>query len=71
MVKINTEAFDKVSQGANLNHDTQSATQEVRKNTPVYNIPLDWINAIKKNNVAVSSYVKQALFEKLKRDGMI
>ncbi len=70
MVKINSDAFKKVSQTANLNHETNDS-ESVRKNTSVYDIPLLWINAIKKNKISVSSYIKQALFEKLRRDGML
>lgn len=37
----------------------------------VYDIPKAWIKAIKKNRMTASSYLKQALREKLQRDGML
>jgi hypothetical protein len=72
MVKINTDAFKEVSQTASLNHDnTKFEVEEVRKNTSVYDIPIVWINAMKKHKFNVSSYIKQALFEKLRNDGLL
>lgn len=68
MAKINTEAFNQISENANLTQSNQKINLEVRRNTSVYDIPLVWIDAIKKNNVSVSSYIKQAIIEKLTRD---
>ena len=69
-MKINQAAFEQLSESANLSHVKNEDTS-VRRNTSVYDIPMSWINAIKKNNVSVSSFIKQAIFEKLKRDGSI
>jgi hypothetical protein len=73
MVKINTEAFEQVSKNANLSHESNDVTTatEVVKNTPVYNIPRTWIDQLKKNKMSVSGYLKQALYEKMKRDEML
>jgi hypothetical protein len=70
MAKINTEAFEQVSQNANLSHE-KIDVEDVVKNTPVYNIPRAWINELKKNKMSVSGYLKQALYEKMKRDEML
>ena len=71
MAKINTEAFNRVSENANLSQTNKKANDEVRRNTSVYDIPMIWIDAIKKNNVSVSSYIKQAIIEKLTRDSAL
>lgn len=71
MAKINIDAFNKVSENANLSQSEKDTNIEVRRNTSVYDIPMVWIKAIKKNNVSVSSYIKQAIIEKLTRDGML
>ncbi len=69
MAKINTTAFEEVSQGANLSHD--ALNDEVVKQTIVYNIPKNWVDGIKKNKMTVSGYLKQALYEKLMRDKIL
>ena len=44
---------------------------EIVKNTSCYNIPKSWLLAIKNHKFTTSNYIKQALFEKLTRDGLI
>jgi hypothetical protein len=69
-IKIDQDAFDKISGSANLKNKQDDNSETVR-NTSVYEIPRAWIDAIKNNKISVSSYIKQAMFEKLKRDGMV
>ena len=69
-IKIDQDAFDKIRGNANLQNKQEDNSDTVR-NTSVYEIPRAWIDAVKKNKIGVSSYIKQAMFEKLKRDGMI
>jgi len=48
------------------------AKEGCQRQTIVYDIPKEWINAIKnKAHATVGGYMKAALFEKLKRDGYI
>lgn len=70
MVKINKNAFDKLQETSNNIHNTEGETEYVRM-TSCYNIPKSWIQAIKKNKLTTSNYIKQALLEKLTRDGLI
>lgn len=52
--------------------DTKPAddTQELQKQTIVYDIPKEWLRLIKSGAAATNSgYIKQALREKLVRDG--
>ncbi len=37
----------------------------------VYDVPKEWIKAIKKRSLKSSQYFKQAVLEKLERDGML
>ena len=37
----------------------------------VYDVPKHWLNQLKKNKLKASQYFKQAVMEKLQRDGMI
>lgn len=37
----------------------------------VYSVPHEWIEAINKNSMAVSKFARNAMEEKLKRDGLI
>lgn len=71
MAKINTDAFNQLSKSAGLSHEASNNETATRKNTSIYDIPLTWIEIIKKEPISLSSYVKVALQEKLKRDGLI
>ncbi len=41
------------------------------KNITVYSVPSEWIEILKQNHLKLSSFAKQAMFEKMKRDGLI
>jgi hypothetical protein len=71
MAKINTNAFNQLSKSAGLSHEPITGETATRKNTSIYDIPTAWIDIIKKEPISLSSYVKVALQEKLKRDGLI
>ena len=73
MAQIDEEAAQKATGGAALKDgDTKpaEATQEIQKQTIVYDIPKEWLRLIKSGAAATNSgYIKQALREKLVRDG--
>lgn len=70
MAKINENIFNAVSDKAALK-EVVTDENEVQRYVMVYDIPKAWIRAIKKNRMTASSYLKQALREKLQRDGML
>jgi hypothetical protein len=69
MAKIDESIFEAVSNKASLKE--QTTNEEIQRYVMVYDIPKSWINAIKKEKMKASSYLKQALREKLQRDGML
>ena len=71
MVKINEDIFNSVNEKAFLKEQIQVDENQTQRYVMVYDVPKAWINAIKKNRMTTSSYVKQALREKLQRDGML
>lgn len=71
MVKINQAAFEQLQESANMIQNSAQDSEDTLKRIPVYNIPKSWIDVLKKNRITASSYIKQALFEKLNRDGFI
>lgn len=76
MAKFNEDALDAAVNGAALDNNTVSAqlhqTVEVQKQTIVYDIPKEWIHAVKnKAHATVGGYMKAALREKLERDGLL
>ena len=71
MAKINQDAFNQVSKSANLKQQQSAIEIDTVRLTSVYNIPKSWIALIKNNKVSISDFLKQSLFEKLKRDNMI
>ena len=71
MVKINQAAFEQLQESANMIQNSTQDSEDTLKRIPVYNIPKNWIDVLKKNRITASSYIKQALFEKLNRDGFI
>jgi hypothetical protein len=70
MAKIDENIFNSVSKKASLK-DTAQINDDVQRYVMVYDVPKAWIQAIKKNRMTASSYLKQALREKLQRDGML
>ncbi len=71
MVKINKNAFEQLQETSNNIHNHNDDETEYVRMTSCYNIPKSWIQAIKKNKLTTSNYIKQALLEKLTRDGLI
>lgn len=70
MAKINETVFNAVSEKAALK-EVKQVDDEVQRYVMVYDVPKSWIQSIKKNRMTASSYLKQALREKLQRDGML
>ena len=59
--------FNEVVNKASLKENDKKET----KNIIVYNVPKEWIDILKANGMAFSSYAKMAIFEKMKKDGLI
>jgi hypothetical protein len=70
MAKINEDVFNAVSEKAPLK-EASNPQDEVQRYVMVYDVPKTWIQAIKRNRMTASAYLKQALREKLQRDGML
>lgn len=73
MAKINEDIFNAVSDKANLQSVKKESEfdNEIQRYVMVYDVPKSWIRMIKKNKMTASSYLKQALREKLQRDNML
>jgi hypothetical protein len=72
MAKINEDVFNAVSDKATLQSiKKDSDNDEIQRYVMVYDVPKSWIQMIKKNRMTASSYLKQALREKLQRDNML
>lgn len=73
MARIDEESAQAATSGATLQEsDTKPVndTQELQRQTIVYDIPKEWLRLIKSGAAATTSgYMKQALREKLVRDG--
>jgi hypothetical protein len=69
MARIDTKIFEAVSSEATLRDKTTD--EEIQRYVTVYDVPKSWIRAIKKEQMTASAYLKQALREKLQRDGML
>jgi hypothetical protein len=70
MAKIDEEIFNSVADEANLKEKKQD-NDEIQRYVMVYDVPKHWLNQLKKNKLKASQYFKQAVMEKLQRDGMI
>lgn len=75
MAKINKDVAAAVMDGAALNTQSKLDTgteEEVQRQTMVYDIPKTWIKAIReKERMTVSAFARQAIKEKLQREGHI
>lgn len=69
MARIDTKIFEAVSSEATL--QDKATDEEIQRYVTVYDVPKSWIRAIKKEQMTASAYLKQALREKLQRDGML
>lgn len=70
MAKVDINAFKEVADKANLK-EVKPVDNEVQRYVMVYDVPTEWLNALKRNKLKNSQYFKQAVLEKLQRDGMI
>jgi hypothetical protein len=76
MVKINEDVFKRATDDANLK-TKESPTSEKTQRITIYEVPTAWVEIIKNNKVKlfpfnnISAYAKQALIEKMERDGLI
>ena len=75
MAKINEEMFNNATQKAGLkdNLDRDARNSEVQRYVAVYDVPKKWIHAVKtKSGIkTMSTFARQAILEKLMRDGLI
>lgn len=74
MAKINEEMFENATQTAGLKSNTkETATSETQRYIAVYDVPKIWIEAVKRNGgiKTMSAFARQAILEKLERDGLI
>lgn len=73
MAKINEEMFENATQTAGLKNNKKDNNSDVQRYVAVYDVPKAWINAVKTRSgiKTMSSYARQAILEKLERDGII
>jgi hypothetical protein len=71
MAKIDEKLFNAVSEKASLNLKQTTTDNDIQRYVMVYDVPKSWIKSIKQNKMTASAYLKQALREKLQRDGML
>ena len=73
MVKINKDILDKIIGTAALRANTNANTNanDMQPNVSVYNVPRAWLESLKRNKISISAYFKQAIRDKLIRDGFI
>ncbi len=72
MAKINEDAFDNATNSAGLK-STTSEDNEVQRYIAVYDVPKVWIKTVKtKTGIKnMSAFARQAILEKLERDGLL
>jgi hypothetical protein len=74
MAKINEEAFDNAKSTAGLKStNEQTEDVEVQRYIAVYDVPKIWIKTVKtKTGIKnMSAFARQAILEKLERDGLL
>ncbi|BCD63172.1 hypothetical protein NitYY0826_P13 (plasmid) [Nitratiruptor sp. YY08-26] len=49
----------------------QNKKEQDKKNIIIYNVPVEWSEAIKEHGFSFSAYAKMALIEKMKKDGLL
>lgn len=67
--RISAKVTDAVK-GADL-QETASKKERAIVNRQVYNIPVEWINILKTNNISFSSFAKIAIREKLSNQRLL
>ncbi len=70
MAKVDVNSFEKVTSNADLKTNIKPSGSKI---VQVYDVPLEWVNIIqvKTGYKSISGYVRNALLEKLKREGLI
>jgi len=73
MAKVDETLFETATSTADLKINTKPITPNKTKIVSVYDVPLDWIDLVNTKTAikSMSSYVRQALYEKLIRDGLL
>lgn len=71
MAKFNEEAIEAAVNGAALKSAPDQIEEEQLQDVLVYGVPKKWLAAIKSMHAKNSGYMKQALREKLERDGVL
>lgn len=73
MAKINEEMFENATQKAGLKSNMKAPNNETQRYIAVYDVPKVWIEAVKRNGgiKTMSAFARQAILEKLERDGLI
>lgn len=77
MKKFNEEALAEALKESAMKAAAEPKKMELQRQTIVYNIPKHWIAAIKTSagnsytKVTYTDYVREAIREKLERDGLI
>lgn len=70
MAKINEDMFNDATKTAGLKSNQD---EEVQRYISVYDVPKSWIKAVKESSgvKTMSAFARQAILEKLKREGLI
>lgn len=73
MAKVDETLFKTATANADLKINTKSSEPTKVKIVSVYDVPLEWIDLVSTKTAikSMSSYVRQALYEKLIRDGIL
>jgi hypothetical protein len=73
MAKVDETLFETTKSTADLKINSKSSVQNKAKIVSVYDVPLEWIDLVSTKTAikSMSGYVRQALFEKLMRDGLL
>lgn len=77
MAKINEDVFEKVSDSANLKAQSQKETEEnldeETRTLTVYSVPQSWFDVVKSQpkRQTMAAFAREAIYEKLKKEGLI
>jgi hypothetical protein len=63
--------FDIIDNAPLKNKEIDNKEKKITKNILIYNVPVEWTEILKENGMSFSSYAKIAIFEKMKRDGLL
>lgn len=73
MAKINEAMFEEATKTAGLKSNTETSKKDTQRYIAVYDVPKVWIDAVKRNGgiKTMSAFARQAILEKLERDGLL